>query len=81
MLLIFDPRSSSVPDRPAPSHGIAGPGHVAFRVNDADLASWRTRLLDHGVAIEQESAAAGQLYFRDPAGNSEELVGGELWPL
>jgi catechol 2,3-dioxygenase-like lactoylglutathione lyase family enzyme len=81
MFLIFDPRSSSVPDRPAPSHGVAGPGHVAFRVNGADLKSWRTRLLDHGVAIEQDSTEAGQLYFRDPAGNSVELVGRELWPV
>jgi catechol 2,3-dioxygenase-like lactoylglutathione lyase family enzyme len=81
MLLIFDPRSSSISDRPAPSHGIAGPGHVAFSVNGADLGSWRTRLLDHGVAIERESTEPGQLYFRDPAGNSVELVGGELWPV
>jgi hypothetical protein len=48
-----------------------------------DVESWRTRLFSHGVAIEQESVdpEAGQLYFRDPAGNSVELVGGELWPV
>lgn len=83
MLLVFDPRNSSMPERLAPSHGAAGSGHVAFRVNGSELAEWRTRLLELGVAIEKEHAdpEVGQLYFRDPAGNSVELVRGELWPL
>ncbi len=82
MLLVFDPRNSSVPGRTAPSHGAAGSGHVAFQVNGSELVEWRTRLLGLGIAVEKEHADSkvGQLYFRDPAGNSVELVRGELWP-
>lgn len=82
MLLIFDPHKSSVPNRPAPSHGANGPGHIAFRVNAAELERWRTRLIDRGIAIEKEcdDGESQQLYFRDPAGNSVELILGELWP-
>ena len=82
MLLVFDPRNSSMPGRPAPSHGAAGSGHIAFQVNGAELSEWRARLLELGVAIEQEHGGpvVSQLYFRDPAGNSVELVRGELWP-
>ena len=82
MLLIFDPHSSSAPNRPAPSHGANGPGHIAFRIDAAEFEGWRARLADHDVAIEKEheDGATQQLYFRDPAGNSVELVRGELWP-
>jgi catechol 2,3-dioxygenase-like lactoylglutathione lyase family enzyme len=82
ILLIFDPRKSSVPGRPAPSHGARGPGHIALHVDPAELERWRARLEGCGIEIEMDRAEhdAGQLYFRDPAGNSVELVGGELWP-
>ena len=82
MLLIFNRLHSSLPGRPAPSHGAAGPGHVAFRVEGSALPGWNARLNDLGIAVEQERATdgSGQLYFRDPAGNSIELVAGELWP-
>ena len=83
MLLIFDPRRSSAPNRQAPSHGADGSGHIAFRVDATDFERWRDRLIDRDIAIEKDSADAGsqQLYFRDPAGNSVELVRGELWPM
>ena len=41
MLLIFDPRKSSLPNRPAPSHGAAGAGHIAFRVDAPEIDAWR----------------------------------------
>ena len=82
VLLIFDPRRSSTPGRPAPSHGARGAGHLAFRVDPSHFEPWRHHLLGAGVTIERESVSEtqGQLYFRDPAGNSVELVAGELWP-
>ncbi|HTX08874.1 MAG TPA: VOC family protein [Solirubrobacteraceae bacterium] len=83
MLLIFDPRRSCVAGRPAPSHGAGGAGHVAFQVDGPELETWRARLRQLGISIEQDRSdgdATGQLYFRDPAGNSVELVRGELWP-
>lgn len=82
MLLIFDPSSSSAANRPVPSHGAQGPGHVAFRVDATGFERWQMRLADLSIEIQKERADAGtgQLYFRDPAGNSVELVCGELWP-
>ena len=82
VLLIFDPRRSETPGRAVPSHGGHGPGHVAFGVDAGQLKRWRERLAEQGVAIERESrraAQVGQLYFRDPAGNSVELVEGDIW--
>ena len=83
LLLVFDPAESSQPGRIVPSHGPAGGSvHVAFAV-DA-LEPWRERLGEHGVETEHEHAwprgGARSLYVRDPAGNSVELVEGDLWP-
>jgi catechol 2,3-dioxygenase-like lactoylglutathione lyase family enzyme len=83
MLLIFDPRKSSVPGRPAPSHGAAGAGHIAFQVDGTQIASWRAHFCELGIEIEIDNTSddgAQQLYVRDPAGNSVEIVAGELWP-
>jgi catechol 2,3-dioxygenase-like lactoylglutathione lyase family enzyme len=81
MLLIFDPARSSVPGRAAPSHGTTGAGHVAFSVDSLD--GWADRFHGHGVEIELERGWEGggsSIYVRDPAGNSIEVVVGELWP-
>jgi catechol 2,3-dioxygenase-like lactoylglutathione lyase family enzyme len=82
VLLLFDPELSSKPDRPVPSHGARGAGHIAFSV--AELEPWRERLREHGVELEHEHewarGGARSLYVRDPAGNSVELVEGDLWP-
>lgn len=82
MLLIFDPARSALPDREVPSHGAAGSGHLAFAVDEDQLAAWRNRLQEHGVDIEPElewSSGARSLYFRDPAGNSLELAVPAVW--
>jgi catechol 2,3-dioxygenase-like lactoylglutathione lyase family enzyme len=67
-----------------PSHGPAGAVHVAFSVGEGELDGWRHRLAEHGVEFEQdqdwERGGARSLYVRDPAGNSVELVEGDLWP-
>ena len=82
MLLIFDPERSSQPGRPVPSHGPSGGSvHVAFAVDE--LEPWRERLAAAGVELEQEHewarGGSRSLYVRDPAGNSVELVEGDLW--
>jgi catechol 2,3-dioxygenase-like lactoylglutathione lyase family enzyme len=83
ILLLFDPAQSSEPGRLVPSHGPSGgSGHVAFSVESLD--PWRERLAAAGVEIEHEHewprGGARSLYVRDPAGNSVELVEGDLWP-
>jgi catechol 2,3-dioxygenase-like lactoylglutathione lyase family enzyme len=83
VLLIFDPSRSSVSGRPAPSHGATGVGHVAFSVEEGALDGWSERLRECGVEIELERAwqrGGRSIYVRDPAGNSVELVEGDLWP-
>ncbi len=67
-----------------PSHGASGPGHFALGIDAVDLDAWRTRLRQHGVALEKEvdwPRGGKSLYFRDPAGNSVELVTPGVWGL
>jgi catechol 2,3-dioxygenase-like lactoylglutathione lyase family enzyme len=83
ILLLFDPAQSSQSGRPVPSHGPAGGSvHVAFSVESLD--PWRERLRECDVEIEHEHewarGGARSLYVRDPAGNSVELIEGDLWP-
>jgi catechol 2,3-dioxygenase-like lactoylglutathione lyase family enzyme len=83
MLLVFDPRRASAPGRRVPSHGATGAGHVAFAVGPGELDARRDALLAHDIEIEQEvewDARGRSLYVRDPAGNSVELVEGDIWP-
>ena len=81
VLLIFNPDETAKKTE-IPSHGASGPGHVAFAVEHEDLVEWRQTLRRGGVAVEQEITwpnGARSIYFRDPAGNSVELVTRELW--
>jgi catechol 2,3-dioxygenase-like lactoylglutathione lyase family enzyme len=83
MLLLFDPESSSASRRKVPSHGAGGSGHVAFAVKAGELDGWAGKLRAGGVEIEKEIDWNGRgrsLYVRDPAGNSVELVEGDIWP-
>ena len=67
-----------------PAHGARGPGHFALGIDAEALDAWRLRLQEHGVAIEHETtwpAGGRSLYFRDPAGNSVELITPGLWGL
>ncbi len=89
MLLVFNPEktasgSTLVGEVPVPAHGAHGPGHAAFRVEEAELGAWRERLKECGVAIESEIAwpkGGWSIYFRDPAGNSLELATPAVWGL
>lgn len=82
VLLIFNPKESSVPGRVVPSHGATGPGHAAFLIHPADYDDWLARLQGAGVDIEQEQTwrdGHRSIYVRDPAGNSVELITADIW--
>jgi catechol 2,3-dioxygenase-like lactoylglutathione lyase family enzyme len=67
-----------------PSHGTTGPGHFALGIEAQAFNSWRNLLQGHGVAIEKEvewPRGGKSLYFRDPSGNSVELVTPGVWGL
>lgn len=89
MLLIFNPQhtlniKTDVNGDPVPLHGAEGPGHVAFSVDEEDYESWKIKLLKHNIAIESEIEWPGNVhsfYFRDPAGNSLEIITGDMWKL
>lgn len=82
MLLLFDPRASSELDANVPAHGPSGPGHVAFAISTEQGDAWSDHLSNHRVAVEQIVTwpnGIRSIYFRDPAGNSLELVSRRLW--
>ena len=69
---------------PLPPHGATGPGHFTLGIEAEALDAWRKLLQGHGVAIEKEvewPRGGRSLYFRDPAGNSVELVTPGVWGL
>jgi catechol 2,3-dioxygenase-like lactoylglutathione lyase family enzyme len=83
VLLIFL-AAATLQDDVLPSHGCTGPGHFALGVPAGSLSVWRQRLGRHGVAIEKEvlwPRGGTSLYFRDPAGNSVELITPGVWGL
>jgi catechol 2,3-dioxygenase-like lactoylglutathione lyase family enzyme len=84
VLLLFDPEVAGQPGRLVPSHGTRGAGHVAFSVPPGELEGWRESLASQSIEIEQEMRWGDRgrsIYVRDPAGNSVELVDGDIWPL
>ena len=67
-----------------PAHGAKGPGHFALGIEADALDAWRQKLQESGIAIEQEvewPRGGKSLYFRDPAGNSVELITPGVWGL
>jgi catechol 2,3-dioxygenase-like lactoylglutathione lyase family enzyme len=83
VLLAFEPEVTLKGDM-LPPHGAVGPGHFALGVRADGLDDWCGRLEAHGVAVEKEvewPRGGRSLYFRDPAGNSVELVTPGLWGL
>ncbi|MCP4422123.1 MAG: deoxyribose-phosphate aldolase [Chloroflexi bacterium] len=62
-----------------PMHGTQGQGHVCLAIPAEQMAGWRARLLAHNVDIEHEQVwpqGTHSIYFRDPDGNSLELIDG-----
>jgi catechol 2,3-dioxygenase-like lactoylglutathione lyase family enzyme len=67
-----------------PPHGAKGAGHFALGVRPDSIDQWRRHLAAHGVNVEKEvewPKGGKSIYFRDPAGNSVELVTPGLWGL
>lgn len=84
VFLVFNPAATVHAHNGIPAHGAVGRGHVAFGVGESELAPWRERLKSQGVEIESEFAwpnGGYSIYFRDPAGNSVELVTPAVWGL
>ena len=76
-LILFDAECIRKRKSVIPSHGATGAGHVALAVHPEAMASWRERLFTHDVVIEHEQAwslGTKSIYFRDPDGNSLELI-------
>jgi catechol 2,3-dioxygenase-like lactoylglutathione lyase family enzyme len=83
VLLAFLPEATLRGDV-LPAHGARGPGHFALGVPDGSLGVWEERLAAHHVTVEKEVSwprGGRSLYFRDPAGNSVELITRGLWGL
>jgi catechol 2,3-dioxygenase-like lactoylglutathione lyase family enzyme len=87
MVLVFNPdhtskESTEVNGSPIPLHGAIGAGHIAFRIQETDREGWREQLDRAGVVVESEVTwpnGGHSIYFRDPAGNSVELVTPNIW--
>lgn len=78
-LILFDLAALAARESVIPAHGAQGAGHVALAIPPEQMNSWRGRLLQHGVPIEHEQdwpQGTHSLYFRDPDGNSLELIDG-----
>lgn len=82
MLLLFDAEATADPEG-VPAHGARGPGHVALDVPDTEaLDAWREYLAVVGVDVEHEQtwpSGGRSIYFRDPSGNSVELITRGSW--
>lgn len=89
MLLIFNPATtqnekSEVNGSPIPVHGATGTSHIAFSVNTLQYFNWKEQLKKHSIKIESEIEWPGgtkSFYFRDPSGNSLEIIHGDMWNL
>lgn len=83
LLLLFDPRATARGGGDTPPHGATGPGHIALDVPDAAaLERWSRHLAEAGVEVEREltwPSGGRSLYFRDPDGNSIELITRGSW--
>jgi catechol 2,3-dioxygenase-like lactoylglutathione lyase family enzyme len=65
-----------------PGHGARGIQHFALAIPRDALAAWVSRLEERGVAVEsrvQWDRGGESVYFRDPDGNSVELVTPRTW--
>jgi len=83
MLLIFNPADSSQQSH-LPAHGQQGAGHLALAAEESELDEWQDRLAAANVVIERDylwPQGGRSLYFRDPAGNSVEIVSPKIWEL
>jgi len=81
MLLIFN-AAETLNSEQIPAHGTTGAGHIAFGVPDEEYEVWKSYLVEHEILIEQEvewPRGGRSIYFRDPSGNSLELMTKGCW--
>ncbi len=85
VFLLFNPeRTRHASARGVPAHGATGEGHVAFGMDQEEIDIWRAKLEAENIEIELEKTRPNggfSFYFRDPAGNSVELVTPQTWGL
>ena len=87
MLLLFNPdhtrnEQTDVGGKLVPLHGATGSVHVAFSVEPNSFHSVKEDLKTHGIPVESEISwpnGSHSVYFRDPAGNSLEVVTENMW--
>ncbi|MCC5941317.1 MAG: VOC family protein [Balneolaceae bacterium] len=87
MLLIFNPAHTSAEQTEVngniiPLHEAKGSAHIAFSIRDEELQQWKAFLDKTNISIESEVTwpnGAVSIYFRDPAGNSLEIVSPKIW--
>jgi catechol 2,3-dioxygenase-like lactoylglutathione lyase family enzyme len=73
---------SHLPGGVIPAHDGAGPLHVCFGINAADLRPWEEKLKRLRIAVEsrvQWPQGVTSLYFRDPDQHLVELATPGLW--
>jgi catechol 2,3-dioxygenase-like lactoylglutathione lyase family enzyme len=83
VLLAFIPETT-ISGHHLPYHGAKGPSHFALGIDADQLDAWRNYLVERGVAIETEITwpkGGRSIYFRDPDGNSVELITPGVWGL
>jgi catechol 2,3-dioxygenase-like lactoylglutathione lyase family enzyme len=83
-LILFDIRQLEIRESQIPDHGAYGEGHVALAINAADRDTWLQRLQENKVVIEHEQSwpqGTRSIYFRDPHGNSIELIDGHHYQM
>lgn len=82
-LILFDLQKLQERQSVIPAHGARGRGHVALAVPGDHMDAWRTHLQEAGVEIEHEQdwpQGTRSIYFRDPDGNSLELIEARHYP-
>lgn len=87
MLFLFNPdhtrkKLTEVDGHPVPLHGATGSIHVAFSVSKNSYEQVKEQLKEQEVTIESEISwpnKSRSFYFRDPAGNSLEIITSEMW--
>jgi catechol 2,3-dioxygenase-like lactoylglutathione lyase family enzyme len=86
VLLLFvrgsSDKGAELPGGTIPPHNGAGPIHVGFAVDAAELPKWEAHLGAHGVDILSRVSwprGGRSLYFRDPDGHLLELLTPGVW--
>lgn len=82
-LILFDREKLVHRKSTIPAHGAHGSGHLALAIPVAEMQTWRERLHSFGIAIEHEQdwpQGTHSIYFRDPDGNSLELIDSRHYP-